>query len=190
MSQNTSLQATLAPVDALNAVLSAGANFALAAERLNAAGYNVPTSSPDTYLATIIASDPSFYGTVQQQIRTHVMLNVLKLFSKVQVALEGAITKLDPYETMKAWNQIAAQLTTLSTPPQQPSNINNFNSMEFFLGQMPPNVREAFLTLVEGDIPQDGATQPQTIEHVYDDDGQDSDIGSLFPYLGRDGGDD
>lgn len=137
-SQPQQLDSTLA----ISTLVAAQGNIDLAASRLNTTPQN---------LLSIISLDPQAKDILPIYIRTVASLYIFEALSQVRLSITAAIPDLQPYETIKAFTNLVDLLSKLTQ-----SDAPTVNIQEMVLKMIPPEARQALLTLVENNSKQTG----------------------------------
>lgn len=145
-------QQTLLPAEiCIEAVIQAGGNTRLAAERL----FGPASPNALANLTASIAQDPLAIGRLNEQLRTLTMLQAFDSLNATKVGLDNMIAELKPAEYVKFYLALTTVVTQLTAAPP-PSIANGSASAnpaliaEQLLNQLPPQARRAFMTLVGG----------------------------------------
>lgn len=128
---------TLTAAEALAALMRAGGNQRLAAEKL---GVNTAE------LISAIASDPGAINTAQSYAKTLLVLQTLDNMQLAGDAFRAALTEMDPKDVGRSYTDIAKLLADLTDDKTSTLNINQ---TELVMRLLPSDVKDAVLRVVQ-----------------------------------------
>jgi len=170
-------QQTILPAETcIEAVIQAGGNTRLAAERLFPRQNNALAN-----LTASIAQDPLATSRLNDQLRTLVTLQAFDTLNATKVGLDMMIAELKPTEYVKFYLALTTVVTSLTAPFANAANAADVQAAnpaliaEQLLKLLPPQARRAFMTLVGsgsavpspngGDLDAD-TTEDYALEHL------------------------
>ena len=127
--------------ECVEALIKAGGNTALAAERMFG---DDPNAIPS--LIASIAQDPLAQESLNAQLRTLTTLRAFDALTQAQVLLPSILTDLEAADFVRFYTQLiknVSDLATASATPAQPSD-----AISKLLEALPPEGRRAFMALV------------------------------------------
>lgn len=151
MFQSPPNQQTLLPAeDCVEALVVAGGNVALAAERLFG---NQPNAT--AYLMASIAQDPMASENLNNQLRTLTTLKTFDVLNQITLMLPTVMTDMEPAEFGRLFGDVLKHLSTLTT--QSTRQNDPADALQRLMNTLPPTARRALVTLISE--PEDeGAT--------------------------------
>ena len=150
------LATPLDPRECADALIAAGGNRSLAAERLNRLYQLPPHTIVPSSLTGAIASDAEASDMVARHLRTVMMFDAYDMLAKVALAVQGALETIEPKDAVRAYEAITRLLTELT---DNKTTTTNLNITQVAMNMLPPHVRSAVLALAQGEA-TGGASAP------------------------------
>ena len=144
------LATPLDPRECADALIAAGGNRSLAAERLNRLYQLPPHTIVPSSLTGAIASDAEASDMVARHLRTVMMFDAYDMLAKVALAVQGTLETIEPKDAVRAYEAITRLLTELT---DNKTTTTNLNITQVAMNMLPPHVRSAVLALVQGEAP-------------------------------------
>lgn len=145
-------QQTLLPAElCVEALVVAGGNVALAAERLFGVQPNATA-----YLMASIAQDPMASENLNSQLRTLTTLKTFDALNQVMLYLPTVMHEMEPAEFGRLFGDILKHMSTLTLSTQRQNDPAD--ALQRLLNTLPPTARRALVTLIsEPDATDDAA---------------------------------
>lgn len=134
---------TLLPAETcIEALVVAGGNTALAAERL----FGADNPNAVAYLTASIAQDPLAQENLNAQLRALSTLAAFDALNQARALLPAYVTDLEPQDFVKYFSGLLTQLQNFTAASASPATPQD--AMQRLILALPPEARRAFLTLV------------------------------------------
>jgi hypothetical protein len=144
-------QQTLLPAETcIEALIVAGGNVHLAAERLFGVGSHGPAM-----LTASIAQDPLAIESLQTQLRTLTMLQAFDALHEARTLLPTVLSELEPKDFANYYLKLVDHMREFTTPDAGPATPQD--ALARLINMLPPAARRAFMTLVAPGSAHDAA---------------------------------
>lgn len=138
---------------AIQALVRSGGDVYLATERLGLDKGDVHV------LSAIIAADAQAGPALHNQLRTLTLLRTFQTFQLASSAVEAAISDMDGKDLGKFIMGLTQLIDRLTDSPL-PTQTQNINVTEYVMSMLPPEARQAVLTLLPSTAPGSTASEP------------------------------
>jgi len=130
-------QQTIIPsTTCVDAIVAAGGDVALAAERLHI---------DSTVIIASIASDPTAPPRLAAQLRTLSILHMYDTFRKTKLLMDASLPELEAPDMAKFYSDMAKQVATIT---DDKTNTTNLNVYQEVAASLPPAARHALSEIV------------------------------------------
>lgn len=122
----------------INAIVQASGNRQLAAEKLG-----ITTQS----LINMIASDPTATDLLNRQLRALTTISTFETLMSLTQVMCGLSTEFEPGDIVKAVTSLTDMMQKLTDSKETTQNVNIVDNV---YKMVPPEVKKALLTLIDG----------------------------------------
>lgn len=126
----------------IEALIIAGGNVHLAAERLFGPGANGPAM-----LTASIAQDPLALESLNAQLRTLTTLQAFDALHEARVLLPSVLAELEPKDFANYYLKLVQSMREFTEPSDAPTSPGD--ALARLINLLPPDARRAFMVLVD-----------------------------------------